>query len=1298
MKAMKIIATLLAVLMLVSAFPLVIFGEEAEKEYTYKTGNGVSLMKPGDDVGKAGADLFQYKLGIAKDGTVVSTPEQKLALMDYRYGNDRYELYVDAFSGEVAILDKKSGETMFTNPYNIGATGLDYTTSTTGDMLMSQLVIDYTPITTNQAEKLYSYTWAANRNQITVKSINKGIRVEYAIGRVESRSLLPHWMSKERAEQFFATIRANAQAVFEENKPGKEFEGSTEETSITRFESYYSILSLSEMVDTEKENMLIKFPELEKFDLYVIDETALQAEATVRSLEKIIRTYNPEYSFEDLDETHAEAGYEAKTESNPLFRMALEYTVDDKGLTVRLPANGIRFNESLYRLNYIEILPFMGAGTNPNPGYTFFPDGSGTLFDFQKIASTVPNATQVSGKMYGEDYAYHQITGRYEEIIRYPVFGLTETETITKTVEENGVTTTKTEQKDRGFVAIVEEGDSLLEITSSHGGQVHKYNSIYLSASPRPTDSYNLADSISVGGGGEWTVVSARKYTGNYKIRYMMLTDEDTAAEKGITDFYDTTYMGMAKAYRDYLIDNGTLTALNAADVEADIPLYIETFGAIMTTERFLSIPFNVMTPLTSFDDIATMYDELKEKEITNINFIMNGYTKGGMTNATMPYNLKWDKSVEKDMDFEELLEKAKAEGFGLFPDFDFVFSANDKLFDGLSLKKHAVKTIDNRYTSKREYSATRHTHVSFFEMAISPAYFDHFYEKFAPKYKKYEPIGISVSTLGNYLNSDFDEDEPYNRDDGKQYTIEAFRYLREQFADAELMTAGGNAYSWKYVDHITDIALDSSRYSTSSASVPFLAIVLHGYVELSGSATNMEGNLEYAFLKSMESGAAMKFILSYRNTENLKEYETLSKYYSVRYDIWFNDVVSMYHELNGLLQNVQLSTIEDHKFLNNGVRVPDDDELASDAMQSAANKIAAEQAKAEAAAKAKQEAILNARLAILNGNKELKNNTIAVRYDALKVKIATELPPLILAAEAAQATYKAAQEAHAAAKAVLKVAEDTLKAAEEAYDAAPTDVLRAAVDAAKTAVKLAEDAVEKTVNKGLADEHTEGTRPTRDAAKAAAQEAAKAVSSKLSEIYDGATALLNENASLLKCYTDAKAAIELLKAEDDVYTPEIIADLEALVNDADFKAAYDALLAKDYAGAENTESVFALANAAKDAVKALKDAVLADEADDSAEEFATSGVAELIVDEAYVYIAPSQGNAGGNTETDTEIKVEEIDQSKYAVDPNTIVYEEYSNGTKFIMNFNNYRISVELNGVTYTVDAYGYVILSRGA
>ena len=77
-----------------------------------------------------------------------------------------------------------------------------------------------------------------------------------------------------------------------------------------------------------------------------------------------------------------------------------------------------------------------------------------------------------------------------------------------------------------------------------------------------------------------------------------------------------------------------------------------------------------------------------------------------------------------------EIQNSLSTKYLGLFPDFDFAYIRKSGLFDGLSNKDHAVKTIDDRYSSKRYYSATKQTYISYFELAISPAYFDHFYTK----------------------------------------------------------------------------------------------------------------------------------------------------------------------------------------------------------------------------------------------------------------------------------------------------------------------------------------------------------------------------------------------------------------------------------------------------------------------------------------------------------------------------------------------------------------------------------------
>ena len=112
-------------------------------------------------------------------------------------------------------------------------------------------------------------------------------------------------------------------------------------------------------------------------------------------------------------------------------------------------------------------------------------------------------------------------------------------------------------------------------------------------------------------------------------------------------------------------------------------------------------------------------------------------------------------------------------------------------------------------------------------------------------------------------------------------------------------MIDGGNAFTWKYADHILNVTLDSSHFNYSAYTVPFIGLVLHGYVNFAGTPTNMASDMGYMTLKMLENGALPYFTLSYQNTPLLKENNTLSKYYSVAYGIWHDDLVATYKKLN---------------------------------------------------------------------------------------------------------------------------------------------------------------------------------------------------------------------------------------------------------------------------------------------------------------------------------------------------------------------------------------------------------------
>ena len=950
-------------------------------------------------------------------GAKFETKEEKLALMEFMWESNGYALYADRQTGEVATVKVATGEILFTNPWDVS--DASYTAVTAGKKdastslevkreLLSQLVIKY--IDNGTQKVMYSCDEAAVRNQIKIEYIKNGIRVEYSIGREETRMLVPRMIEQSRFEtMILQPMREYFQR--EENaydyaiSQGFDMSGPLDliydATYVKKFASFFVLMDPEQAItDAEREAMLQTYPITKEMAVYIIEDNLTNAQ--MLRLERLIKQYAPSYTFEELENDHLLTNYTATADKAPaLFKMALEYTIDEQGLVVRLPANGIRYDESLYKLECIEMLPYMGAGENDGDfndggdGYVFFPDGSGTLFDFQKL--NTGKVSSFTSKVYGQDYAYHTITGKHQETIRYPAFGIVAYSDEKKEVTDYTNIITEAEYDDdgnvvkmpeygtklitrsekRGYFAVIEEGDAMAEISSVHRSNDTIYNSVKMIFYPRPSDSYNMSDAISVGSNTTIEVTSKRKYVGNYKVRYFMLSDDDIAEAAGIDSYYECSWLGMAVAYRDYLEKTGIIDRIVASN--KNIPLYIETYGALQTTEKILSIPVDVMTPLTTFENIGTMYSELSSsiaeamnklvddgenvgttkssaESFNNIKFKLTGFANGGMT-STVPYHLNWESAVGGAAGFKKLVAYAKEQGFGIFPDFDFVYINKTDIFDGVDLKSHAVKTIDNRYTSKREWSATYQTYMGYYQLAIAPSSYDRFVSKLTSNYMKYNPTGISVSTLGSDLNSDFNEENPLNREDSKEYTLDALRKISELVNDdgnrVEVMTDGGNSYAWKYVDYILNMPMNSSRFNKSSNAVPFIGVVLHGYVNFAGTPINEEGDIEYAFLKAVENGASIYFTLAYQNTQKLKEDSRLSQHYSIIYDIWKDDLVELYVELNNLLCDLQDKLIIGHEFLT-GERIPDADEVLADAEE--AEQAARDEAEAAAAAEKKQQ------------------------------------------------------------------------------------------------------------------------------------------------------------------------------------------------------------------------------------------------------------------------------------------------------------------------------------------------------
>ena len=1016
MKTKKIISFLLTVLMLFTSVVALVPPVSAEAAYSYNVDDGSTLTN--EEVQAIVKKTLEYNFSCAED---MFDYENGLGYLDSVVSEDgKFSIYVNRYNGIMYYVDNVTGQMLTSNPYNPATSVMG-----TREDLMSQVVINFFLTSASSLAQLpyTSVQWAAMYSQISVKAISGGLRVNYTLGDTTQRFLLPGVVTAEHFEEkILLPVIRDFEALLDEycgEDENYNFLGNSKYASKVK-DNNYGYLDLSQLkkfcndvmaqyskiyknakgpervmldafatdiktlatvytqkipqkyIDNRLQSQLDKLVELYPITAdgtAIYEYTASTVTATKRANSALLRSRCPDYTFQMMYAEEEKCGYIAQREQKPVFRCSLEYTFNEDGsLSVRMPATSIIFDESTYTLEGIQTLKHFGCGDMSNDGYIFFPDGSGAIIDFKNFYKSGDNIS-ITADVFGQDYCYSTPTGKFKEQVTMPVFGVVNEVKAGDTVKDYaGVDTYTT-----GFFAIIEEGAPLAKLQVSTQSASHNFASVYASYVPFPSDQFDLSDTISVGSLGKYFITSDSKYNGSYVTRIVMLTDP-AIIEAGSSSSYVSSYVGMANYYRDYL----SLDKITPATEE--LPLYIEVLGSMEIVKKILTFPVTVSVPLTTFEDVTNMYNQLsdaknvilnkaeenrllaesitgesdddvalKEKyvqkynsylalaeqvqDISNINFKLTGFTNGGMT-STYPTNVRWERACGGKSGFNKLVEtaaeisKASDKNFGVYPDFDFLYINDTAAFDGITLKRDASRMVDNRYAAKQFYNSVAGVYEGFFNLVVTPDALEGLYTKFNKSYSKYGWKYISAATLGSDLNSNFDDENPINR-------VEAMGYVEEilskmSISEYSIMLETGNAYSVKYADHILDAALDSSHLRFASYPVPFFGMVYHSYVEYSGEAFNYTGSPDYELLRAIESGASLYYILCCENTTYLKDDAMLSDYYGVDYYNWFDNIAETYSELNSLLGKLQTFDIVDHKAIITERAITEKEELSN--------------------------------------------------------------------------------------------------------------------------------------------------------------------------------------------------------------------------------------------------------------------------------------------------------------------------------------------------------------------------------
>ena len=326
MRFQRLLAGFLAVLMFAGSFALPAFAAETDGLLTTAPAEGETATE--EAKGFKGEIFEEFQ-----DYTTLTfeTVEAKLDTMQKMVWNDRYEIYVEPWTGEVYCYDTVTGQVLSTNPYDLYSTG---TTEGKRKELLSQIIIKYTD-TTGTSKQYTSYADAAEMEQIAVKKIKGGVRVEYTIGRSQSSFLVPRMISVERFDELIASKLPTGAEWVASGRVGYRYD------SLLGFKARQVIFKYIPYDPTDENNpervladMYSKYPVTKKKNLPVYVLTSDIVNRELLQLEGYIKEFCPEYTFEELEKDHTETEYSGNSVVPALFKLALEYKVTDTGMEV----------------------------------------------------------------------------------------------------------------------------------------------------------------------------------------------------------------------------------------------------------------------------------------------------------------------------------------------------------------------------------------------------------------------------------------------------------------------------------------------------------------------------------------------------------------------------------------------------------------------------------------------------------------------------------------------------------------------------------------------------------------------------------------------------------------------------------------------------------------------------------------------------------------------------------------------------------------------------------------------------
>jgi hypothetical protein len=778
--------------------------------------------------------------------------------------NNESQLLINGKTTEIAVKEKATGVTWYSNPVDrqndkIATSPMDTINSIlTFRYMQTGLTNVKNPSGTIAASALLnSFQDSVFKNQYSFYKIKNGIRVNYQVG-TKTDILCPTILSIARYKELTAKMSKD---------------------DLDTFNNYFLYFSLNRFKSDPTTKAIYEdtLPILKKRDVYLISSLAhIDSGAgppgtyIMKKIQEVMIRIG--YTQKDLDKDNKENLVVLKKSTDVYFSISVDYTLDGHDLLVNIPKDSLKYDDTIFHLTEITVLPYFGAAGTDKTGYIFVPDGSGALINLNNGKLTFPAYLK---EVYGRDQNLHSKNTDDTEIY-LPIYGI--------------------KQNNQAFLAVIEKGDGSCLINADISGRTSSYNYI----NPMFTlqnSGLNYSSIVSMGG---LTYYQQKSLQSDIQIRYIFLHDDQAS------------YTGMALRYQNYLLDNKLIKKQTFTD---KIPLYIDAIGAITYNATFLGIPYKSQLSLTSYSQALDILKTLKSKGVDNVNLQYTAWCNGGFDNSVFD---KADliSSLGSEKDFNNLADYTKKNNINFYPIADFAYTTETALFRFFDEKTQSARYLDNTVTYALIISRSLPQFGNSATVILSPLFYNDMINKFMNSFKRFNTSGIGLNTFGTDLSGDFKKDATTDRQMAENVIVQQLDKLQSN--NYKLSIKGANAYTLKDANIVNNISAISSDDYLFDSSIPFYQIVLHGIVPYSSEPINMSSDYNMDVLRLIEAGTVPSFQWMYEDNSILKD--TISNYYGINYIPWLDQAVALYKQVNDALADCQTSTITSHKMLQAGL------------------------------------------------------------------------------------------------------------------------------------------------------------------------------------------------------------------------------------------------------------------------------------------------------------------------------------------------------------------------------------------